>query len=36
MKPEKKLGELKKLLNVKGTYVLVLNFSFGTYFVASN
>jgi hypothetical protein len=36
MTPEKKLGELKKLLNAKGAYVSFLNFSFGTYFVASN
>jgi hypothetical protein len=36
MTPEKKLGLLKKLLSVKGAKVLLLNFSFGTYFVASN
>jgi hypothetical protein len=36
MTPEKKLGELKRLLDAKGTEVLFLNFNFGTYFVASN
>jgi hypothetical protein len=36
MTPEKKLGKLKKLLNAKGAYVLFLNFSFDTYFMASN
>jgi hypothetical protein len=33
---EKKLGELKKLLNTRGAYVLFLNFSFDTYFMALN
>ena len=36
MMPEKKLGELKKLLNAKGAYVLFLNSSFGTYFMDLN
>jgi hypothetical protein len=36
MKPEKKLGEAKKLLSAKGVYVLFLTFSFGAYFLASN
>jgi hypothetical protein len=36
MMPEKKLSELKKLPSAEGVYVLLLNFSFGVCFLASD